>query len=195
MSENEVIKVLAGADRTSGSCASVGMAYVGQKHGLDVRDFRGNESMETFRSWNNLQELTQIKGMNILRAKGACSLTVGNQLLRQAEIGKEYYLVVGRHASIVRKTSDGAFQFLELQANCSSEPGYNAGWKNFDKNAKSTLSWRFGCTTTSNAWYEKLSFMVDIADGAFDTDEFRSILGYINTNATDEMKGEGGSIK
>lgn len=194
-SEEDIIKVLAGADKTSGSCASVGMAYIGQKHGLDVRDFRGNESMETFRSWENLQELTQIKGMKVLKANGASSLTVGNRLLKQVEVGKEYYLVTGQHAAIVRKTSDSVLQYLELQADSSQEADYGAGWKDFDRNARYTLSWRFGCDSKSNSWHEKLDFMVDVSDSAFDTDEFKSILGYINTNIGEEMKGKGGGIK
>lgn len=195
LSEENIIEVLAGADKTNGSCASVGMAYIGQKHGLDVRDFRGSKSMETFRSWEHLQELTQIKGMNVLKANGASSLTVGNRLLKQVEVGKEYYLVTGQHAAIVRKTSDGVLQYLELQANISQNATYSAGWKDFDRNTRYTLSWRFKCDNKSNSWHEKLDFMVDVSDSAFDTDEFKSILGYINTNVGEEMKGKGGGIK
>lgn len=49
LSDKEIIKMLAGGDNTSGSCASVGLAYIGQKQGWDVLDFRGNKSREFFK--------------------------------------------------------------------------------------------------------------------------------------------------
>lgn len=57
--------------------------------------------METFRDWNNLESFVKMDGLKVFRAKGACSLTVGNRLLKQVEEGKEYYLCVGKHASII----------------------------------------------------------------------------------------------
>ena len=48
LTEEQIINVLAGGDRTRGSCASVGLCYVGQKSGWDVLDFRGGESLNTF---------------------------------------------------------------------------------------------------------------------------------------------------
>ena len=204
LSEEDIIKELAGADKTSGSCASVAMAYIGQKQGYNVHDFRGGSSMETFGSWDNLKELVQMEGMKIIRASGTSSLTVGTRLLEQVEVGKEYYLVAGSHASIVRKTTDHVLQYLELQGDFDSQSAYNkAGWHDFTNpynlpvrtTVKETLKWRFGCNTQSNPWHEKLDFMIDLDKSKLDTDKIRSILGYINTSAGSEMKGAGGTIK
>lgn len=191
MTNGEIIKALAGWDKTDGSCASVAFAYIGQKLGFDVRDFRGGKSMKTFRSWDNLEAFVKMEGLKVLRAKGKCSLTVGNRLLKQIEEGKEYYLCVGRHASIVRK-QDGVLQYLELQASLESGVG---GWKNFNGNPKYTLNHRFGCNNTSNPWHEKLDFMIDLEDSEFNEDEIQSLLGFINTNVGEEMKGAGGNIR
>lgn len=191
MTNDDIIKALAGWDKTDGSCASVAFAYIGQKLGFDVRDFRGGTSMETFRDWNNFESFVKMDGLKVLRAKGACSLTVGNRLLKQVEEGKEYYLCVGRHASIVRKKDD-ILQYLELQADIKSGVG---GWTNFNENPRYTLNNRFGCTNTSNPWHEKLDFMIDLDDSEFNEDEIQSLLGFINTNKGDEKKGAGGNIR
>lgn len=195
LTQEEIIKELAGADKTTGSCASVAMTYIGQKLGLSVRDFRGGKSMESFRDWDNLESLVQMEGMKVFRAKGASSLTVGNRLLKKVEQGKEYYLCVGRHASIVRKTEEGVLQYLELQADYSETARYGAGWHDFTSNPKRILNWRFGCNSTSNPWHEKLDFMIDIDESELNTDEIKSILGYINTDVGKEVKGAGGMLK
>lgn len=190
LSDEEIIKILAGGDNTSGSCASVGLAYVGQKQGWDVRDFRGGESEEFFSNGLNLSVLSKAKGMKALKADGKCSLTVGNRLLKQAETGKEYYLCVGRHASIVRKTEGGTLQYLELQSPTRS------GWTDFNGNPKSTLHDRFGCTSTSDyGTSSTYDFMLDLEDSDFSTDDFKSLLGYINTSDSEQKKGKHGTIK
>lgn len=184
----EIISVLAGGDKTGGSCASVGLAYMGQKQGFDVLDFRGGDSWEFFHSSFNLNELANLNGMKVLRSEGASSITVGNRLLKQVEVGKEYYLCVGKHASIVRKTEDGVLQYLELQSSNRS------GWTNFNGNPKYTLHSRFGCTQTSSS-SSMYDFMIDMDSSNLNTNEFRTILGYINTNESEQRKGLGGTIK
>lgn len=190
LSDEEIIKMLAGGDNTSGSCASVGLAYIGQKQGWDVLDFRGNKSREFFSNGLNLFSLSKVNGMKALKADGKCSLTVGNRLLKQVETGKEYYLCVGRHASIVRKTEDGTLQYLELQS------ARNSGWTNFNGNPKSTLHDRFGCTSTSDyGTSSTYDFMLDLEESDFSTDDFKSLLGYINTSDSEQKKGKYGTIK
>lgn len=188
LSESEIISALAGGDRTSGSCASVGLAYVGQKQGWNVLDFRDGESRRFFSNSFNLHTLSEADGLKVLRAEGASSITVGNRLLKMCESGKEYYLCVGRHAAIVRKMDDGILQYLELQSSTRS------GWTNFNGNPRFTLKNRFGCTQTSgpSAYYD---FMIDLNDSNFDTDEFKSLLGYINTAENEQRKGLSGTIK
>lgn len=196
LTDEEIINELAGADKTSGSCASAAMAYIGQRNGLDVHDFRGGKSMTTFRSWDNLTPLTQIKGMKVYHTTGDNDLTVGRNLLKNVENNKEYYLCVGRHASIVRKTADGILQYLELQSDKMK------GWQPFienpfwyGKDEKMVLKKRFGCTSGFSRWAEKLNFIIDLDESDLDTDEINSILGYINTDVDKQKKGEGGNIK
>ena len=188
LSESEIISALAGGDRTSGSCASVGLAYIGQKQGWNVLDFRDGESRRFFASSYNLRTLSMADGLKVLRAEGASSITVGNRLLKMCENGKEYYLSVGRHAAIVRKTDDGILQYLELQSSSRS------GWINFNGNPRYTLKNRFGCSQTSGS-SANYDFMIDLDDSDFETDDFRSLLGYINTTEIEQRKGSNGTIK
>ena len=188
LTEDEIIAALAGGDKTRGSCASLGLAYIGQKQGWDVLDFRDGESRWFFSSARNLRVLSEADGIKTFRADGASSMTVGNRLLKMCENGKEYYLSAGRHAAIVRKTNEGVLQYLELQSSIKS------GWTNFNGNPRYTLKTRFGCTQTSGpaAYYD---FMIDIADSNFNTDDFKSLMGYINTAADKQRKGSSGTIK
>ena len=191
LTEKEIIDLLSGGDNTAGSCASVALAYIGQKQGWDVLDFRGGDSRVLFGLAYNLNELSRLDGMIALRygdVKGKTSLTLANNFLKQCEVGKEYYLCVGRHASIVRKTAEGILQYLELQSPKKS------GWTNFNGNPRHTLANRFGCSSSSG-YGEKWDFMLNITDSDFSSDEFKSLLGYLNTAEDEQKKGKHGSIK
>lgn len=188
--DDEIINRLSGGDMTAGSCASLGLAYIGQKQGWDVLDFRGGESGAFFSRLSNLRALSKIDGVQTLTANGKSSITVANRLLGQTEIGKEYYLVAGRHASIVRKTEEGTLQYLELQS------AYDSGWTNFNGNPRYTLRERFGCSSSSS--YGILSdsnFMIDIDGSDFSADDFKSLLGYINTSESNQKRGKSGYAK
>lgn len=184
VTEEEIITALAGGDMTSGSCASVGLAYCGQKNGFDVLDFRGGKSHEFFSTKYWLDKISELSGLITERKIARSSVTGGNQLLKLTEKGKEYYLVSGRHAAIVRRTDDDVLQYLELQS------ARDSGWRNFDGNPRYTLKWRFGETKG----YDTVSFMVDV-DSFKDCEEFQDILGYINTAGTEQRKGKHGTIK
>lgn len=189
LTDDEIINALSGGDKTKGSCASVGLAYIGQKQGWDVLDYRDGESRRMFSGSSFLKSLSEMTGMQALTAEGACSLTVGNRLLKMCEEGKEYYLAVGRHAAIVRKNADGVLQYLELQSKNRS------GWTNFDGNPRYTLKNRFGCTqrATNSAHQD---FMLDLTESDFTSnDDFRSLLGFLNTEASAQRKGIDGTIK
>ena len=130
-----------------------------------------------------------MNGMKALTAQGACSLTVGNRLLKMCETGKEYYLAVGRHAAIVRKNADGVLQYLELQSKNRS------GWTDFNGNPRYTLKTRFGCSqrATNSA---QMDFMLDLTESDFTSnDDFRSLLGFLNTEPNAQRKGKDGTIK
>lgn len=184
VSEEEMIKALAGGDKTSGSCASLGLAYIGQKGGLNVLDFRGGESQNFFSNNYNLKEIADLPGITKISEKARATATAGKKLLAKVEEGKEYYFVCGRHAAIVRK-HDGILQYLELQS------ATNSGWINFNANVRHTLSYRFGAT--QKGWdYE--AYMFDV-DEAKNSEELQAILGYINTSVDSQMKGVGGNVK
>lgn len=187
--EIEIISALAGGDMTKGSCASVGLAYIGQKLGWNVLDFRDGESRRMFSGSAFLKTLSEMNGMKAFTAQGASSMTVGNRLLKMCEPGKEYYLAVGRHAAIVRKNDTGVLQYLELQSKNRS------GWTDFDGNPKYTLKNRFGCTQQSGAAAD-YDFMLDITESDFtSSDDFRSLLGFLNTEESAQRKGVHGTIK
>lgn len=191
LTEDEIIKALAGGDMTRGSCASVGLAYIGQKQGWNVLDFRDGESRHYFSGSNNLLKLGQMKGMKIFQAEGASEITVGKRLLKMCEQGKEYYLASGRHAAIVRKNENGVLQYLELQHHDEKRNG----WTDFNGNPGYTLKTRFGCRQSSSAaaYYD---FMLDITESDFtSSDDFRTLLGFLNTDEKSQRKGQHGTIK
>ena len=186
LTEEQIIDALGGGDKTKGSCASVGLAYVGQKDGLNVLDFRGGESQNFFSYRYNLEQITKfVKEDDVKRSVARSTITAGNKLLKEVEDGKEYYFVCGRHASIVRK-KDGQLQYLELQSSHSN------GWTNFNENPRYTLSNRFGCVNSSGM--DVSAFMIDV-DAFKDSEDFKSILGYINTAESKQKKGAGGYAK
>lgn len=184
LSDTEIINALSGGDRTSGSCASLGLAYCGQKGGLNVLDFRDGKSRSFFATKWNLREISKLPGMNTYTEVARSSVTAGNRLLKNVEIGKEYYLVSGRHAAIVRKTDEGVLQYLELQS------AKYSGWTNFDGNPRSTLKYRFG----EVKGYDVEDFMFEV-DSIKSSDDLMELLGYINTAEGEQRKGKYGSIK
>lgn len=187
MSENAIIEKLGGGDMTKGSCASVGLAYAGNKNGLDVTDFRGGESQNFFSDRFNIEEIAKIFKEDYVKREVARSyITSGNKLLKQVEKGKEYYFVCGRHAAIVRRTDDDILQYLELQSSSRN------GWKNFDGNPRYNLSTRFG--NKSSEGRDVSSFMIDV-EAFKDNEEIADILGYINTATDKQKKGASGFAK
>lgn len=187
LSEDEIIKKLGGGDLTDGSCASLGLAYTGNKNGLDVTDFRGGESQSFFSMKYNLDEIAKLVPEDKLKTTVArSSITAGNKLLKQVEKGKEYYFVCGRHVAIVKRTDDNVLQYLELQSSKQN------GWKDFNGNPRYTLSNRFGCRNSEGR--DVNAFMIDV-EAFKDNEEFRDILGYINTDKDKQKKGASGFAK
>ena len=184
---DEIIDVLAGGDNTEGSCASVGLGYIGQKNGWDVLDFRDGDSRDWFSQKSTKLKMWDVLGVDyITEDSGKSNLTNGKRILAKMEKGKEYYLSVGRHAAVVRQNEDGVLQYLELQSSNKS------GWTDFGKNVGDTLKCRFGCTSSSA--YYSTAYLTDI-DAVKDSAEFRTILGYLNTSESMQRKGASGTIK
>ena len=186
VTQDQIIDSLAGGDRTKGSCASVGLAYAAQQCGLDVLDFRDGKSRDYFATYMNLRKLSELPGLKTTYNDGHYYATVGNQLLKQVEKGKEYYFVCGCHASIVRRTDENKLQYLELQS------ANRSGWTDFNGNARYTLTQRFGCP--SSRYFHAEGFMIEV-DSFKDCKEFQDIVGYINTAENEQRKGSNGTIK
>ena len=197
LTEEEIINRLAGGDLTSGSCMSLAQAYSANKCGLDVIDYRGGASQNVM-SYAS-RNIMHLKGLTPMVEQGE-TIRPAKALLNRVEEGKEYYFITGRHASIVRKI-DGKLQYLELQS------AKNSGWHFFESDdiifkgtpyekkvhhtVSDTLKDRFACNRGTQ--YGN-SYMVDIEQFK-GSDEFRDLMGYINTAEHKQKKGALGSVK
>ncbi len=178
----EIISELGGGDRTRGSCSSLSFAYIGNRAGYCVLDFRGGESRRYFSNNKSIIKIANLPNVQSQIIYGKDDFVHSFELLNSMEFGKEYYLATGVHATIVRKTYTG-FEYLELQS-----PNKN-GWHKLDNDI---LKLRFGCTKFNVRSYPNI--LIDV-NSLLKNEEFLDILGYINTDEKSEMKGEWGSAK
>lgn len=197
LTEDEIIRKLAGGDMTTGSCMSLAQAYSANKCGLDVIDYRGGQSqyVMSYASRN----IMNLKGLTPFVEQGE-TIRPAKALLKRVEEGKEYYFITGRHASIVRKLN-GELQYLELQS--ATESGWTAFerdiilWKGTSyertvhRTVSDTLKDRFACNRGTK--YQN-SYLLDIEQFK-GSDEFRDLMGYINTAEHKQKKGALGSVK
>lgn len=182
--EQEIIAQIAGADQTQGSCASVALAYAGNKGGYQVHDFRDGKSRDFFATKSNTEAIAKIPGIDGICITDANEIKTANYLLSQMEQGKEYWLGTGCHASIVRRDPSGTgYQYLELQS------PYNNQWYSLDN---SVLKYRFGCCKKRG--YALSNRLMDI-DKLIKSPDFAEALKYINTEVDQQKKGAGGGIK
>ena len=196
LSQNEIISRLSGGDQTAGSCFSLACAYAGNVNGLDVIDYRGGKSQDEFAGL--FRGIARLRGVSAeIEPKGG--LKPAKALLKKVEEGKEYIFNTGRHSAVVRNIG-GKLQYLELQSATDS------GWHDFEYDKivfagkpyestvhyglSETLEWRFGCKGRTISE----SSLIDI-ESLKDSDEFRDLLGYINTAEDEQKKGTSGSIK
>ena len=187
LTTEEIIKKLGGGDKTGGSCSSVAFAYIGNRNGYDVLDFRGGKSMNIFASTRSIVEIANLDDIQSKITKNTNDFKAVKELLTFAKKDKEYYLATGGHAAIIRKTNKG-FEYLELQTEDKN------GFKKLDKTA---LKSRFGCQTShtvSGLKLEPASILIDV-DSCKNNKEFKNLLGYINTAKDKQNKGEGGYAK
>lgn len=192
---DEIILKLAGGDKTKGSCASLALAYAGNKSGIDVVDFRGGSSLEVFSRRGNTKKMLEIPGIkgSVTTVKREIKETAA--LLKTLELNKEYYLGAGKHAAIVRRLESGA-EYLELQS------ANQSGWVPFKNKrygtVENTLGKRFGCRKTVDKSYgmvwEKEIVLIDV-DSFSGNSDFEYLLGYINTAIDSQKKGVGGDVK
>ena len=187
LTTEEIIKKLGGGDQTKGSCSSLAFAYIGNRNGYDVLDFRGGISTEIFATTRNIVEIANLDGIESKVIKRANDYNAVKELLTFVEEKKEYYLETGKHAAIIRIGNRG-FEYLELQSETEN------GFKKLDS---SVLKTRFGCQTSYSVGgikFEKSNVLIDV-DSCKNSEEFKNLLGYINTAKDKQNKGEGGHAK
>lgn len=194
ISEKEIIDKISGGDKTNGSCASLALSYCGNQVGFDVTDYRGGESQSVFsmrRSTECMCKMANADVQKFLVKKEAPEVA---KILNDIDLNRQYLLATGRHCAIVRRTEDG-LQYLELQGNSGN------GWWDFKKaDPNKTLIDRFGCKKTadkskfSSRVFEKEVILAPV-NTFKPTDDFKEMLGYINTQSSEQKKGEGGYAK
>ena len=185
LTEDEIINSLSGEDMTGGSCASLALAYVGQKAGMNVIDFRGGASRSIFAQRQALRIIGMLPNVITVTETAKSGVEAGDKLLKRVETGKEYLFCGVKHAAIIRN-NDGVMQYLELQSATGS------GWKNFNRNPRYTLAHRFGDYKPKG--YDIDAFMIDV-NSLKGTDNLRYLLGYINTAKNEQRKGKYGTKK
>ena len=198
--EAEIIAKLAGGDLTTGSCSSVAFAYCGQKNGLDVIDFRGGNSQGVFSRYGNIKAISKMDGLDAVIHEVEREAADAWKLIKDLPVDKQYYMSVGRHVAIVRNTDTGP-EYLELQ----SRHDDRNGWTPFNNNPiygdpVMVLRKRFGCRKTVdklrgfNLVIKKDVLFIDV-DSFAGNEDFKTILGYINTPVGEQKKGASGSVK
>lgn len=185
LSEEDIITRVGGGDLTKGSCSSLAFTYAGNRCGYDVLDFRDGESRSFFSMTLNIMKIAEQVGGKV--AKHTNDFKKAKDLLKETQLGKEYYFTCGSHAAIIRKTETG-FEYLELQSS------YSNGFKQLTDDV---LKHRFGAKKSHTLYGTKCETrdcIIDIdllkQDGGF-----RKLLGYINTAKDKQKKGKQGTIK
>lgn len=188
LSDDEIIQRLGGGDETDGSCSSLAFAYIGNKAGLDVLDFRGGESRKFFSKNKNIASIASLDGVKSQIVKVKNEIRGSVDLLKDIEYDKHYYFAVGKHAAIVRRTEQFGFEYLELQS------ARNNGFKRLTTDG---LRQRFRAQKSRTFLGQKYETDVVLIDGSSlkGNTEFEKILGYINTSENVQMKGAGGRAK
>ena len=188
LTSDEIISKISGADKTKGSCASLGLTYAGNRAGYDVRDFRGGSSQYVFSRIDTLKQIAQFEGVDGHVVKGYNDFTIAKELLSHVEPGKEYFFTSAKHAAIVRKTEKG-LEYLEMQSGWRKNTWYEL--------TTEVLKQRFRCQrshTTYGMKYEVTDVIFDIAKVS-GNGKFAQVLQYLNTEPGKEVKGIGGGEK
>ena len=204
LSENEIIERLAGGDMTTGSCSSLALAYCANKNGLDVLDFRGGESRTLFATTFNIPLAYRTANAEIIDFSVKKEAKDVAKIIKGIDDNREYVLITGKHASVIRKF-DGELKYLELQSSTKSgwqpfEYTVETSWAEYKQTTEDTLRTRFGCrkTVDKDRWtgyvFERKGWLVPV-DSVQDTQEFRNIMGYINTDQDKQKKGMSGNVK
>lgn len=188
-SEEAIIQSVGGGDMTKGSCSSVAMAYIGNKAGYDVRDFRDGDSRKYFATRDTVEEIAKLPNVKSYIVNDTNDFKGVKQLLSNVQEGKEYYLATGGHAAIIRK-NENSFEYLELQ-----HPDVERN--KFYKLDRFTLKSRFGCQASHSIYrqkYEVSNILIE-TESLQNSPEFLDLLGFINTQSDKQVKGSKGNVK
>ena len=181
--EQDIIDRISGGDETEGSCSSLPLAYAGNKGGYDVLDYRDGNSREYFATRSSIEDIANIPGVESFVLNGTNDFESVSQLLSGVKDDVEYYLASGQHAAIIRHNNN-QFEYLELQHQSDGN-----GWHSLNKDI---LKCRFGCE--SDRLIPSKSYMMNV-NSLSKNNEFKNILGYINTAEQDQMKGTKGYVR
>ena len=181
--EQDIIDRISGGDETEGSCSSLALAYAGNKGGYDVLDYRDGNSREYFATRSSIEDIAHIPGVESFVLNGTNDFESVSQLLSGVKDGEEYYLASGQHAAIIRHNNN-QFEYLELQHQSNGN-----GWHSLNNDI---LKCRFGCE--SDRLIPSKSYMMNVSSLS-KNNEFKNILGYINTAEQDQMKGTKGYVR
>lgn len=173
LSEQEIIDNVGGVDKTKGSCASLALAYFGNKAGVDVADMRGGVSMRVISPVATIKQIAQMEGVKNFIEEDYSDFTSAKKVLQNVKEGKEYYFGCGTHAAVVRR-QNGVLQYLELQR------GKENGFKPL---TFAVLKDRFHAQKSHSLGYTKLKFPSILIDGESlqKSSDFINLLPYINT--------------
>lgn len=167
LTEDKIIKKISKNDNAAeGSCSSAALAYIGNKAGYDVEDFRGGISRDIFARRSSIKSLAASPGVQSKLYKSNNEVESAREALNAIEPNKEYYLGAGGHAAIVRKI-DGETQYLELQSRKEK------GWHSL---GESELKERFGCKTNK----DDQTILIE-AESLQNEEHFIEVLSYLNT--------------
>ncbi|MCQ2120716.1 MAG: hypothetical protein MJY78_02660 [Fibrobacter sp.] len=178
LSEMQIIEKIGDDDKTPGSCTSQTLAYIANKFGYDVTDYRGRESRVFFSENSTLDKLTKSGGFKVVSNNGFKN---AESLLKHVEKGKEYLFTSGEHTVIVRlkpntQQKENVFEFLELQYEEKEKNGYKLL-------TNSVLKERFKTRGVKKIGDEEVSwvdFLIDI-NKIKDSLKFRELVGFFNT--------------
>lgn len=181
LTHKQIVTKIAKEDRTDGSCVSSAFAYIANKMGFDVKDFKGGNSQKVVGNRAAFYDLADSPGVKCETVDSSNDHEAAKALLSGMKPNKEYLLVTGKHASVVRLAKDGkTYEFLELQSK------FGSGYQSMGSSAseiENTLKNRFGCRksrTLAGTKITKTNFLFE-TDSLYGCKAFGNALRLLNT--------------
>ena len=89
LSTDKIVERLGGGDKTEGSCSSLAFAYIGNKNGIDVLDFRGGKSQEKFSTPGIIRKMLNLPNVRSTIVSVDRELKGTIEVLEGLELNKE----------------------------------------------------------------------------------------------------------